>query len=206
MLLNIITFLQSNVYMQILECFDMSGEYSSACYDILGEYSSYKLLSLHRSQWTTNLGAELLRISAKCIHVSSLSLCTTIYELYRCANKKQSTLNVTVFQQWYDGFEPNFQNDMVQRYNSLNLCRTQHIPWITFCQKLQIHFYNTLLLRRCKLFNGSCFFYWRSLYISLFIVHSMHDIAFYKQSEKICSQINYISGGWCKALTHFTWG
>ena len=113
-----------------------------------------------------------------------------------CANKKQHTLNVSVFQQWYYGFEPTFRIIWFKRYNSLNfkvhICRTQYIACIIFCRKAANSFYYLLHFQRCKFFHRNCFFisagciYHCSLYTAFMI-------SLCTNRWKICSQINYIT-------------
>jgi len=152
---------------KIFERFVKSGKFSSTCHDILGEYSSSKLLSLHSPKRTTILAAELLRISAKCVHVSSVIMHYSLRPLQGAP-----------------------MNNNPQNFC---ICKNSHPKRFYISEKnCKFSFVIHCTCRDAIFLSKGIVFYWRSLYISLFTVQSKHDVAFYKQSEDMFTVRRYV--------------
>ena len=153
---------------KIFERFVISGKFSSTCHDILGEYSSSKLLSLHSPKRTTILAAELLRISAKCVHVSSVIMHNSLSPL-QGAPIKNNPQNFCIY-----------KNSHPKRFYISE-------------KKLKIQFRNPLHMQKCNFFYPKelCFIGTACTYhFSLYTASMMSP---FTNSRKICSQINYIT-------------
>jgi len=158
MALHIIIFFKVMFSCKILECFVMSGQYSSTCYDILHEYSSNTLLSLHSPTVNYKLSSRSIKNLSKthtCIVIMHNTLWpvqgapiktiphNSLQPLQVVPIKNQYILNFSVFQHRITDLNQTFGMIWFNRYNTLKftfsnwnqMCHTHYIHWMTFCEK-----------------------------------------------------------------------